>query len=307
MTKGIIFSLISSILFGLLYYYPALLQPMNSEVIFYWRILLSLPAIAILITLNRSWHLVSELIVRIKQKPTLIFGLLATAILLGIEMLLFVWAPINGHAVTTSLGYFILPLALAFTGRVVYKDHLSKLQILAIAVALIGVIAEIYYTGTFSWDTAVVFIGYPLYFVIRKRMRTDNIGGFFIDIFLIAIVCLLLLLHGEKTPFAIYQQYPSFIVLVPLLGVITATAFGTYFGAVRRLPMVLFGLLGYVEPIIFVLISLFLLNEVIPPDQVLSYVCIFIAVFMLVADGVLHSIMYFIRKRRQNAKKSNKN
>lgn len=298
MVKGILSLLFSSVLFGLLYYYPALLEPMDSQTIFYWRILLSLPAIGVLITLNRSWYLVAHLFKRIKENPLLIVGLFATAILLGVEMLLFVWAPINGHAVTTSLGYFILPLALAFTGRVVYKDKLSKLQVLAIFVACLGVIIEIYHTGKFSWDTAVVFIGYPLYFVVRKSIKTDNIAGFFIDILLLAVVSFFLMLSHEKTPFAIYADHPSFIALVPLLGVITAIAFGTYFVAVARLPMVLFGLLGYLEPIFFVVISLVLLKEGIPADQLVSYLFIFSAVFILIVDGILHSVIYFIRKKR---------
>lgn len=290
MTKGVLYSLFASCLFGLLYYYPVLLKPLESTEIFSWRILLSLPAIAILITLERSWGRVNALLQRIKAQPKLLFGLLSCSAILAIEMLLFVWAPLNGRALSTSLGYFILPLTIAISGRIFFKEKLSPLQILAMIFALIGVVIEIFITRAFSWDTAVVFTGYPIYLVLRKILKTEGIEGFFFDLFFIAIGTGIFLFWHDRNALHIFVDYPKFIGLVPLLGVITASAFAIYFAAGRLLPLGLFGLLGYIEPLIFVFISLFVLHEQISEENMLSYLMIFISIGVLIVDGVLFAL-----------------
>ena len=61
-----------------------------------------------------------------------------------------------GMAVYSSLGYFLLPLTMILTGRIVYGEHLYHLQKIATALAVIGVANELYRTGGFSWTTLVV-------------------------------------------------------------------------------------------------------------------------------------------------------
>lgn len=52
--------------------------------------------------------------------------LVFTAIV-GLQLWLFVWAPVNGYALDVSLGYLLLPISLVLIGRIVFKDRLSPL------------------------------------------------------------------------------------------------------------------------------------------------------------------------------------
>jgi chloramphenicol-sensitive protein RarD len=45
------------------------------------------------------------------------------------------WAPINGQAVNTAMGYFLLPLMMVLMGCVVFKETLNRLQWAAIITA----------------------------------------------------------------------------------------------------------------------------------------------------------------------------
>jgi chloramphenicol-sensitive protein RarD len=60
-----------------------------------------------------------------------------------------------------------------------------------------------------------------------------------------------------------------------------------YIVASRRLSLSLFGLLGYVEPVLMVAVAL-LIGEHIGADEWWTYLPIWGAVVLLIADGVQH-------------------
>ena len=64
------------------------------------------------------------------------------------------WAPLNGRSLDVSLGYFLLPLTMVLTGRLVYGERLSRLQQIAVLFAALGVLNELYQAGGFSWGHA---------------------------------------------------------------------------------------------------------------------------------------------------------
>ena len=162
MSKGITFSVTSSVLFAVLYYYSTLLVPLNGEEIFGWRTLLTFPFLTMFIWSGGRQVMVHALAQRMLRNPALLLGALATSAFLGVQLWLFMWAPLHGRALNVSLGYFLLPLTMLMTGRIVYKEKLSRLQNLAALCAAFGVANELYQIGNFSWETVVVALGYPV-------------------------------------------------------------------------------------------------------------------------------------------------
>jgi len=69
--------------------------------------------------------------------------------------------------------------------------------------------------------------------------------------------------------------------------VISAVGFISYTVASRHLPFGLFGLLGYVEPVLMVGVAL-VLGESIQTEEWLTYAPIWIAVLILILDGARH-------------------
>src|SRR3546814_10891915 len=56
MKKGIALALASAVLFSTLYYYSTLLNPLDGGEIFAWRVVLAVPALALLISQMRGWN-----------------------------------------------------------------------------------------------------------------------------------------------------------------------------------------------------------------------------------------------------------
>lgn len=242
MSKGIVLSILASCLFGVLYYFTSLLWPLDGQEIFGWRILISLPFMTLFIFLSGDWKWVPLIFQRLRQTPLLIPCVMLTSFLVGLQLWMFMWGPLNGHGLDVSLGYFLLPLTMILTGRIVYGEHLSHLQKIATALAVIGVANELYRTGGFSWTTLVVAIGYPMYFVLRKKIGIDNLGGLWLDMLLMVPVALLFVLAGGHNDLG--EQREALYALVPLMGIISAAAGFAYILASRLLPFSLFGLLS---------------------------------------------------------------
>lgn len=238
------------------------------------------------IHLSGDWKWVPLIYDRLRRQPALIPCLFLTSALVGVQLWIFMWGPLNGHGLDVSLGYFLLPLTMIITGRIVYGEHLSHLQKIAAALAAFGVANELYRTGGFSWTTLVVAIGYPLYFVLRRRCGTDNLGGLWLDMLLMVPVSLWFVVNGAQGPHLVDQR-PALYLLVPLLGVISAAAGFAYILASRLLPFSLFGLLSYVEPVLLVAVAL-LLGDSLEPGQWMTYVPIWLAVVVLIIEGLKH-------------------
>ncbi|MGT3075306.1 EamA family transporter RarD [Pseudomonas putida] len=294
MSKGIVSSVMASCLFAVMYFYTSLLTPLDGEEIFGWRTLLTLPCLTLFMLVSKDWKRVGELLARVKRTPVLLLGMVGTSWLMGVQLWLFLWAPLHGRSLEVSMGYFLLPLAMVLTGRLVYGERLSRLQKVAVACAALGVGHELYQNGSFAWETLLVTIGYPIYFVLRRRCRTDHLGGLWCDMCLLLPWALYFVIQGPLSSSDL-QAHPGLYALIPVLGAISASALIAYVLASRLLPFSLFGLLSYVEPVLLVGVAL-LLGETIGPDQWLTYLPIWAAVLVLVLEGFKH----LLRQRRRS-------
>lgn len=254
--------------------------------------LLTVPCMTVFMVVSGEWRQVWQLLRLLAGKPRLIGGIVLSSVLLGVQLWLFMWAPLNGRSLDVSLGYFLLPLTMVLTGRLVYGEKLSRLQLIAVVFAAIGVLNELYQVGGFSWATLLVIIGYPIYFVLRKRLGTDQLGGLWLDMALMLPVALWFVQSGEQG-FAVLDAHKGLYGLIPMLGLISASALVCYIIASRLLAFSLFGLLSYVEPVLLLGVAL-LLGESIGPGEWLTYIPIWLAVMVLVFEGFKH----LVRQRR---------
>ena len=227
-------------------------------------------------------------------RPVFALQLLLSAALLGVQLWIFMWAPMNGRALPVSLGYFLLPLVMVVAGRLLFAERLTPVQTLATLVAAAGVAHEFWQAGGMSWETWVVALGYTVYFSLRRWLQTDTLAGHWVDMALLLPAAIAFTLRVPNS-WRLVADHPALWALLPLLGLVSAVALALYMIASRWLPLGLFGLLSYVEPALLVGVA-WLLGESIAPQQVLTYALIFAAVGLLIADGSWH--LWRVRSHR---------
>lgn len=279
---GIALSLTASALFATMYYYATLLEPLGGERIFGWRILLTAPLLTLLIVLTRQTHQWVTLWQRLRARPALWLVMPVSAALLGVQLWLFLWAPINGYALDVSLGYFLLPLTLVLTGRWVFGERLSRWQQVACVLAGIGVVNELLFAPSIAWPAFVVCLGYPLYFGLRRHLRTPPLAGMWLDMLLCVPLGIAFLVWSPATG---ALPASSAWLLILGLGALSATSLACMIASTARLSLGLFGLLSYAEPVLLVVVAL-LLGERIAPAQWPTYLAIWSAILVLVAAGL---------------------
>ncbi|GAA5235217.1 EamA family transporter RarD [Verticiella sediminum] len=280
---GVVFNVLGSALFALMYAYSALLDPLDGLQIYAWRIVLTIPCLAALLLATGKWHEVVRLARRLRRERFFWAQRLLSSALIGVQLWLFMWAPINGYGLDVSLGYFLLPITMVAVGRIAFGERLSALQAFACALAVLGIALQLANTGGVSWPALLVCLGYPAYFWLRRVTDTNNLASLLLDMAASLPLSLVFILQGP--PVLAPEASTSLPWLILGLGLISASALGFQALSARHLTMTVFGLLIYVEPVLLVVASL-LLGEAISAAQWPTYLSIWAAVIVLALEGV---------------------
>ncbi|HZJ92302.1 MAG TPA: EamA family transporter RarD [Thiopseudomonas sp.] len=282
--RGVAMSFFASCIFTIVPAYVLLLAPLDGVQVFAQRVLWSLPAVFILLMAVGRGPELKASVLRLKREPLLVVALFAAAALMGVQWFMFVWAPLTGHMLDLTLGYFLMPLVLVLAGRLFYNEHLRKLQRIAVFLAIIGMLYELWRVGGLSWVTLVCALGYPPYFMLRRWMGFDAFTGFFLEMLVMLPVAIYLII--SFAPPQAFIESPQLWYLLPGLGLLSTLAFAAMLGASRLLPLGLLGILSYLEPVLLFLFSVFWIGEAVESGQWLTYIPIWLAVTLVIFDSL---------------------
>lgn len=291
-SRGILASVGSSLAFAGVYFVTPMLAPASAEAVWGIRNLITIPLIVLALLAVRQWHLVTEIAARIRRTPLLALGILACGLLVSAQLWVFSWAPLHGRGLQVALGYFLLPLVLVVIGKFLYGDRLVWWQWLAAGIAAAGVVVELIRVGGVSWETLLVALGYPVYFVLRRAMGTAHLGGMFWEFIAVAAFAVFFVARELAAGEAMAAN-PALWWAAPVFALWTGVALMLYLTASRLLTMSLFGLLSYLEPALLVVASL-LNGERIAAGEWVIYGAIWTAVTVLLIGGAWS----IVRERR---------
>lgn len=278
MNRGVLASLLASALFATVFLISGSLEDIGHTEVYGWRVVLTLLIVApvyALVPARRSQMI--ALLGRVRARPgLLLYGAIASS-LVGVQLWLFVYAPMNGFALATSLGYFLLPLVMVVVGRAVFAERLSRGQQAAVALAVVGVGHQLVFAGGLAWPTLLICLGYPIYFAARRAARFESNAAFTLEILFLTPLAVYFILTGVRGP-------ETAILPVLSIGVLGALAMFLYLGAASMLSLSLFGLLSYVEPVLL-LVAAVAMGEQLFVSDAFTYAPIILALVILAVDG----------------------
>ncbi|STZ75350.1 EamA family transporter RarD [Bergeriella denitrificans] len=284
--KGVSAAVLSNALFAVLFLYGGWMQPMGGTDIFAWRMVSMLLALCGLIGLTGGWRQVWNFLRTMRADGKLRMTVWLTTPILASQLWLFMWAPVNGEGLNVAMGYFLFPLAMMLAGRLWFGDRLNALQKAAVGLACLGVAAELWRTGAFSWATVWVFGTYPVYYLLRRKAGVPSLIGLLLDLAVIA-PCMLVYLLTVSDSLTLLAAQPSLWWFVALLGLNSAVAMYLNLQANALLPVTLFGMLSYLEPVLLFAVSLLWLGEQPEAGALWSYGLIWAGLCVMLADGAL--------------------
>lgn len=222
------------------------------------RVVWSLLLVMGILLIRRS---LSELITVFRSRK-LLLPLVASALLIAGNWLIYVWAVNAGHVVAASLGYYLIPMLNVLMGYALLGERLGRVQWLAVAFAAAGVAVLAAGALTSLWIGVSLALTFGIYGLIRKLIPTGPLVGLAAETVLLAPVALAALLWWQwQGNLAFGQAGPATNGLLVASGIITTVPLLMFAYGAQRLTLVTLGLLQYVGPTIQLAIGLFLFNE----------------------------------------------
>jgi chloramphenicol-sensitive protein RarD len=274
---GLALGLLAYALWGVLPLYFKAVRAVPPVDIVAHRVLWSLPFLALLIAMSRGWPKVRE---AINDRKTL--GTLAvTALLIGGNWLLYVYAVNSGHLLAASFGYYLNPLANVLLGRFVLHERLNRLQWAAVAIAAAGI--SVLAAGALGqlWISLTLCGTFALYGLLRKVVAADAITGLGIETMILFPLALVWLAWRHSTGAPIMGSTNSLAGLLLLAGIVSTTPLLLFTAASKRLPYSTLGMLQFIAPTLQFLIAV-LYGEPLKAVHVIAFPAIWIALGLYV-------------------------
>ncbi len=241
---GFVLGLAAYALWGVLPVYFKALAAVPAVDIVAHRILWSLPFLAALILLSRGWPKVRDAL----AQPRTLGMLLLTALLIGGNWLLYVYAVTSDHILAASFGYYLNPLANVLLGRFVLHERLNRLQWIAVAIAAAGI--SVLAAGALGqlWISLTLCVTFALYGLLRKIVPADAITGLGIETAILFPLAIAWLAWRHSTGAAVMGTNDAQTGLLLLAGVVSTTPLLLFTAAAKRLRYSTLGMLQFLAP-----------------------------------------------------------
>jgi chloramphenicol-sensitive protein RarD len=275
---GFLLGLTAYALWGVLPVYFKALSAVPAVDIVAHRILWSLPFLAILIVATRGWDKVRA----VASRPRTLGILFVTALLIGGNWLLYVYAVTSGHILAASFGYYLNPLANVLLGRFALKERLSRLQWAAVAIAAAGI--SVLAAGALGqlWISLTLCVTFALYGLLRKVVPADAITGLAVETALLFpfAVAWLAWQAAAGQPWMGFSDRQALLLL--LAGIVSTTPLLLFTAAAKRLPYSTMGMLQFIAPTLQFLIAVVLYGEPFKSAHAVAFAAIWTALALYV-------------------------
>jgi chloramphenicol-sensitive protein RarD len=208
-----------------------------------------------------------------------------TALILGMNWFIYIWAVNSGFLIEASLGYFINPLVNVLLGVVILKERMRTWQWIAVATAGIGVLYLTFNYGHIPWIALALAFSFGIYGLLRKIGPLNSLEGlsFEMTLLLLPAIFFLLFLELKGQSAFIHTGFMKSGLLV-LAGVATALPLLFFASAARRIKLATIGILQYISPTFQFLLGVFVYKEVFPRERLIGFIIIWIALFIYTTE-----------------------
>ncbi|MBB5148578.1 MULTISPECIES: EamA family transporter RarD [Ureibacillus] len=295
--KGMISAMAAYIIWGFFPVYWKLLEHVNSIEILLNRIIWSFIFTTIFIfIIGQKSKLIEDLKWLWQEKKTF-FLLLLASFVISCNWFLYIWAVTNEHVVETSLGYYINPLITVLFGLFLFKEQLSKAQIVAVFIAFIGVALMTIRYGKIPWVALGLACSFAVYGALKKKIQLDATRGLAIETLFIlpfALVYYGFLMFTNNTSFLQFDWKTD--VFLMLGGLVTAYPLILFAKGAQALPQSILGFIQYFSPTIILILGTVVYKEPFTNIELISFGFIWLAILLFSLSTVLEN-----RKKRKFA------
>jgi chloramphenicol-sensitive protein RarD len=279
--RGVAAGLAAYGLWGLMPLYFAALRNVPAREILAQRIVWCGVFLSVLVSATRRWSDLG----RCLRSGRVLGTFLLSSVLLSANWLTYIHGVVSNQTVETALGYFINPLLNVALGMIFFRERLRWFQLVALALAVAGVLNLVVMAGHFPWIALSLATSFALYGLIRKTAPADALLGLTLETFILlppalAYVAMLFASDGLH----LGSDGPRTDALLLASGVITAVPLLFFGVAARNLRLSTLGFLQYLAPTVQFVLAVTVLGEEMSPAKWGSFACIWVALAVYTFD-----------------------
>lgn len=250
------------------------------------RVVWSLVFLVVLTSVTRSWG--KTIIAARSRRDVLMLGV--AAVFLALNWGVYVYAVSSNQVVEASLGYFINPLVSVGLGVVLLRERLRIGQWVAVGVAIAAVAVLTVSYGRLPWISLILACSFGMYGLIKKQVGAGAVQSLTIETTVLApaalVVMVVLATAGSS---AMTGDGAWTVILLVLVGPITALPLLAFGGAATRIPLSTLGLMQYLTPVLQFLLGVFVFDEVMSTMRWIGFLMVWVSLVIMSVDGLRSS------------------
>jgi chloramphenicol-sensitive protein RarD len=216
--------------------------------------------------------------------PRTALVLLASATLLSVNWLVFVYAVGAGRVLETSFGYFINPLVYVALGMAFLGERQNPMQALSIGIAVLAVAVQGWSLGGLPWVSLALAVSFGLYGYVRKIAPVGAAPGFLAETLIMLPFALAWLFYvGQRDGIGHFAD--SELVWLIVIGPATGAALIFFTHAAQRLRLTTLGIFQYLAPSLQFLSAVFIFGEPLDPVRLFSFALIWLSLVIFTWDS----------------------
>jgi len=280
--SGVILGLLAYTMWGIFPVYFKLIESVAPLEVLVHRVVWAVPFGALIIIARKQWREVHGAFV----DRSMLAWLTLAAICISVNWLIYIWAVQNERIFESSLGYYINPLMYVAVGVLLLGERLRKLQVVAVALAFIGVAYLTISGGIFPWVAISLAVLFTAYGVIRKQVAIGAMPGLFVEttmLFPFALTWLVILFAGQQASFGAGGTWIS--LMLSLAGPITVMPLLLFAISAKRLSLTTIGFMQFLAPTLQFATGLYY-GETLTPAHLVCFGFIWAAVAFFSYDAI---------------------
>lgn len=284
MNRGTIYGFTAYFIWGLLPIYWKALADVPALQTTAHRVIWSAVFVALLLGIRGNWRWLQPAL----RSPRILLTFGATAALILVNWLVYIYAINAEQIVETSLGYFILPLVNVLLAVLFLHERPRPWQWLAIGIAAVGVAYLTITYGRLPWIALGLAFSFGFYGLLKKKTTVGALEGQFLETGILFLPMLIYLGTLQSNGASALQNADwTTWALVALSGVVTATPLILFSAGAQRIPLTMLGLLQYIAPTISFFLGILLYHEPFNQTMFTGFLFIWVALAIFTVESIL--------------------
>ena len=229
----------------------------------------------------KKWKLFKKSIYNKKN----VLVLFITSLLIFGNWSVWIYAVSANKIIDASFGYFIFPIISVFFGYLFLKEKLNVKRIISISLVIISTIFLFLKFSSLPWVGFSVAILWSLYNLLRKKINVETDIGLLIEsLFILPIILIIFYLTISTNQNDFVLSDIELMGIIFLAGPMTVIPLFMYVKGVELAGLGASGMVFFITPTAQFLLGFFYFNEPFSNEKFISFILIWIAVFIYLKD-----------------------